>query len=46
MVIEGYMCDHCAYPILVKVHGVYICSCNATNAIDDDVVFVEGAGVE
>ena len=42
--IEGDMVDEGTDATIVEVNGVDVCNRDATNAIDDDVVFVAGGG--
>jgi len=36
------MADEGAYAAIIKVHGVDVCDRDATNAVDDDIIFVTG----
>ena len=44
--IEGDMVDEGADAAIVEVNGVDVCDCDASNAIDDYVVFVAGGGAD
>jgi len=44
--IEGDMVDESTDATIVKVHGVDVCNRNATNSIDDYIVFVAGGGAD
>ena len=44
--IEGDMVDEGADAAIVEVNGMDVCNCDATNAIDDYVVFVAGGGAD
>ena len=44
--IEGDMVDEGADAAIVEVNGMDVYDCNATNAIDDYVVFVAGGGAD
>jgi hypothetical protein len=44
--IEGDMVDESTEATIVKVHGVDVCNRNATNSIDDYIVFVAGGGAD
>ncbi len=46
MPIGGDMVDEGADAAIVEVHGMDVCDYNATNAIDDYVVFVAGGGAD
>jgi hypothetical protein len=46
MPVEGDMGDEGADATIVEVHGVYVCHCDATDPIDDYVVFVASGGTE
>ncbi len=46
MPIEGDMVNECADAAIVEVYGVDVCNHNATNSIDDYVVFVTGGGAD
>ena len=44
--IEGGMVNEGADAAMVEVYGVDVCDRNATNSIDDYVVFVAGGGAD
>jgi len=44
--IEGDTVNEGADAAMVEVYGVDVCNRNATNSIDDYVVFVAGGGVD
>ncbi len=44
--IEGDMVDEGADAAIVESNGMDVCNCNATNAIDEYVVFVAGGGAD
>ena len=44
--VEGDMVDEGAYAAIVEVHGVDVCNRDATNSIDDYIVFVAGGGAD
>ncbi len=44
--IEGDMVDEGVDAAIVEVHGMDVCDWDATNTIDDYVVFVAGGGAD
>ena len=44
--IEGDMVNEGADAAIVEVHGVDVCNRDATNSIDDYIVFVAGGGAD
>ncbi len=44
--IEVDMVDEGVDAAIVEVNGIDVCDCDATNAIDDYVVFVAGEGAD
>jgi len=44
--VERDMVDERAYAAVVEVHGVDVGDCDATNAVDDGIVFVTGGGTD